>query len=270
MTVFTVTVFPGSVQQMDDVVSAEPDAQRFRVEELSARSGAPVRTIREYQTWQILHPPTRIGRVGFYDDSHVHRLERIARLQARGYSIAAIRDLFEAWDQGADLRQVLGVDDEAELSADEAPIVVSDEQLSELLPEVAGSSRLRARAECVGLLVAHEGGWIARSPSLLYLMADSIGAGLSPSAALDLAEAVVAAATEAGRAAAVAVQLGARAGDDGAEALLRRGRVLIARAIATHTVDQTGRHLAAQADTDPRLAELVAQVRVGTVVTSRR
>src|SRR5690349_25099164 len=87
------------------------DVPRFRVEELSARTGAPVRTIREYQTWQILHPPSKVGRVGLYDESHVRRLEGIARLQERGYSIAAIRDLFRAWEQGAGLRDVLGVDD---------------------------------------------------------------------------------------------------------------------------------------------------------------
>ena len=127
-----------------DVVEDAPQA--MAVEELSARTGAPVRTIREYQTWQILHPPTRVGRRGFYDESHVRRLEGIARLQERGYSIAAIRDLFEAWEQGEGLRDVLGVDDAIGLPADEAPISISRDQLAELLPAVAGSDRVLARA----------------------------------------------------------------------------------------------------------------------------
>src|SRR5689334_4189366 len=137
---------------MPDLSPADDDAPRFRVEELSARTGAPVRTIREYQTWQILHPPTKVGRVGFYDESHVRRLERIARLQQRGYSIAAIRDLFEAWDEGAALSDVLGLDDAVGLPADEAAVVLGPEQLAAIVPAITSSSRLLARACTVGLL----------------------------------------------------------------------------------------------------------------------
>ena len=43
----------------------------------------------------------------------------IARLQERGYSLAAMRDLFEAWDAGQDLVGVL--DDPASPMLEEAP-----------------------------------------------------------------------------------------------------------------------------------------------------
>ena len=188
-----------SAQHDDDTVTG------FRVEELSARTGAPVRTIREYQTWQILHPPTRVGRLGFYDESHVRRLEGIARLQERGYSIAAIRDLFEAWEQGAGLRDVLGVDDAIGLPADEAPIALSGEQLAGLLPDIARSKRLLTRACTIGLLLEDGGGYMARSPALAQLVADAVGAGATPTAALDLAEAVVVAAEQVGEAVATTV-----------------------------------------------------------------
>ena len=244
-----------------DVVEDAPQA--MAVEELSARTGAPVRTIREYQTWQILHPPTRVGRRGFYDESHVRRLEGIARLQERGYSIAAIRDLFEAWEQGEGLRDVLGVDDAIGLPADEAPISISRDQLAELLPAVAGSDRLLARARRVRLVAPHGDGYVARSPALLQLVADAIAAGVSPTAALDVAGAVTAAADATGRAAADAVVTGVDRGED-VDALLRRARGLLARSVATHTIDRVGHHLLEQAGNRPELADLVAGIRIGT------
>lgn len=241
------------------------DATRegMTVEELSARTGAPVRTIREYQTWQILHPPTRVGRRGVYDESHVRRLEGIARLQERGYSIAAIRDLFDAWEQGAGLRDVLGVDDAIGLPADEAPIAISRARFAELLPALAASDRLVTRARQARLIAADGDGYLARSPALVQLVADAIAAGVPPTAALDLAAAVTSAADATGRAAAEVVATGVDRGED-VEALVRRGRVLLARSIATHTIDRVGHHLLDQAESRPELGELVAGIRIGT------
>jgi DNA-binding transcriptional MerR regulator len=251
------------------VSDAEPTDHptRFRVEELAARTGAPVRTIREYQTWQVLHPPTKVGRVGFYDDSHVRRLEAIARMQERGYSIAAIRDLFRAWDQGAGLHDVLGIGDSVGIPVDEAAVELSAEQLTQLLPAIAASPRLRRRAVKVGLLVEDGDRIGARSPALVQLAADAMRAGLSPTAALDLAETVVASAGQIGAAVATIVAKGASA--DGAatlEPLVRQGRMLLARAVASHTIDQVGRHLDHQAHAVPELKALVADVRVGRTV----
>jgi DNA-binding transcriptional MerR regulator len=236
------------------------------VEELSARTGAPVRTIREYQTWQILHPPTKVGRRGFYDESHVRRLEGIARLQERGYSIAAIRELFDAWEQGAGLRDVLGLDDAIGLPADEAPIAITSAQLADLLPAIASSDRLVARACKHRVIVVDGDGYLARSPALLQLVADAIAAGVSATTALDLAAAVTGAADEVGRATAGVVATGLDDGD--VEPLVRRGRVLLARSVATHTIDRVGHHLLEQAELRPELAELVAGIRIGT--TPRR
>ena len=237
------------------------------VEELSARTGAPVRTIREYQTWQILHPPTRVGRRGFYGESHVRRLEGIARLQERGYSIAAIRDLFDAWEQGAGLRDVLGVDDAIGLPADEAPIVITREQLAELLAPIAESDRLLARSCKIRLLVPRGDEYLARSPALVQLVADAIAAGVSPSAALDLAAAVTSAADATGRAVADVVATGVDNGED-VDALVRRGRVLLARSVATHTIDRAGHHLLDQSTSRPALGELVAGIRIGSTPRS--
>lgn len=233
------------------------------VEKLSARTGTPVRTIREYQTWQVLHPPTRIGRRGFYDETHVRRLEGIARLQERGYSIAAMRELFAAWEQGAGLRDVLGMDDPIGLPADEAPITLARDQLAELLPVIANSDRLLARARSLRVIVPEGNGFVARSPALVQLVADAIGAGVSASAALDLAASVIDAADAAGQAAANVVVDGLDRGAD-VEPLMRRGRVLLARAIATHTIDRVGHHLLARSNDHRELAQLVSGIRIGS------
>src|SRR5262249_20778472 len=139
-----------------------PDGEPvLSVEQLSARTGAPVRTIREYQTWRILHPPTRAGRRAFFDQAPVERLAGVAPPPDPGYSIAAIRDLFEAWEQGGDLRDVLGVDEAIAPPADEAPVLLGSTQLAALLPAIAASDRLTARAVRCGLLVRHGDGFAA-------------------------------------------------------------------------------------------------------------
>jgi DNA-binding transcriptional MerR regulator len=62
----------------------------MRVEQLSVGTGLSVDTIRYYQSKGLLDPPRREGRVAWYDDRHVERLERIRSLQQRGFTLATI------------------------------------------------------------------------------------------------------------------------------------------------------------------------------------
>ncbi|HXX90944.1 MAG TPA: MerR family transcriptional regulator [Acidimicrobiales bacterium] len=62
----------------------------MRVEELAARSGVTVDTVRYYQAKGLLPAPRRQGRVALYDDGHLARIERIRALQARGFTLATI------------------------------------------------------------------------------------------------------------------------------------------------------------------------------------
>ena len=126
------------------------------------------------------------------------------------------------------------------------------------------STRLLARALRIRLLQRDGDGFVGRSPSLLQLVADVIGTGVSPTAALDLAEGIIDAADAAGRVVAATIALGAASGADAVAPLVRRGRALLGRAIASHTVDEVARHLRTD---DPELAELLDSVRIGTVVT---
>jgi DNA-binding transcriptional MerR regulator len=65
----------------------------YRVEELAAMAEVSVDTVRYYQARDLLPAPERVGRVAWYDESHVDRLATIRRLQGRGLSLAVIRRL---------------------------------------------------------------------------------------------------------------------------------------------------------------------------------
>ncbi|MBD3574732.1 MerR family transcriptional regulator [Streptomyces sp. KD18] len=89
---------------MADQVAAE-----YRIEDLAHRSGATVRTIRAYQDRGLLPRPERRGRSNVYRDAHLVRLRQIADLLDRGYTLASIKELLEAWDEGRGLGGVLGL-----------------------------------------------------------------------------------------------------------------------------------------------------------------
>ncbi|MFI6092422.1 MerR family transcriptional regulator [Streptomyces sp. NPDC051218] len=81
----------------------------YRIEDLAHLSGATVRTIRAYQDRGLLPRPERRGRANVYGDAHLARLRQIADLLDRGYTLASIKELLEAWDAGRGLGGVLGL-----------------------------------------------------------------------------------------------------------------------------------------------------------------
>lgn len=81
----------------------------YRIEDLAHLSGATVRTIRAYQDRGLLPRPVRRGRANVYADAHLARLRQIADLLDRGYTLASIKELLEAWDAGRGLGGVLGL-----------------------------------------------------------------------------------------------------------------------------------------------------------------
>src|SRR3954453_17163206 len=68
----------------------QPGGDEYTIDELAARTGMTVRTVRFYATEGLLPPPTRRGRVGYYGPAHRMRLELIRTLQEHGYTLAAI------------------------------------------------------------------------------------------------------------------------------------------------------------------------------------
>ncbi len=243
-------------------VSAEEPG--WPVEVLAARAGLPVRTIREYQTMRVLEPPVRRGRVAFYGEAHLRRLDLIARLQERGYSLAGIRDLFGAWAAGRDLAGVLAGPDGA--LAEEAPGVLDPNALQAAFPHLP-TGRL-GELVTLGVVVEDAAGeYCVPSPSLLGLLDDAIANGVSTDGALAVAGAIAAGAR--GIAGAVAAtlgeELGDRVDDEAIVALLRRGRVLVAQATSRLLLHELGLALAQAATRPdaPGLAGLADRLRVG-------
>ncbi len=82
---------------------------RYRVEELAAATGTSVDTIRYYQHRGLLEAPAREGRVAYYDDAHVERLQRIRQLKEQGLSLATIGRLLSGAIHPADAALVTAV-----------------------------------------------------------------------------------------------------------------------------------------------------------------
>ena len=60
------------------------------IDQLSERTGFPVRTIRYYVQEGLVDPPAGRGRGGYYYDSHLQRLLEIKALQDRGLKLAGL------------------------------------------------------------------------------------------------------------------------------------------------------------------------------------
>jgi DNA-binding transcriptional MerR regulator len=237
----------------------------WTVDQLATRAGLPVRTIREYQTMRVLDPPARQGRVAFYGEAHLRRLELIARLQERGYSLAGIRDLLEAWAAGGDLAGILVGPDGA--LAEESPVVLDRHGLQAAVSHLPTDRLGELFDRCIVIARAPDE-YCVPSPSLLVLLDDAVANGVAIDDALAVASAIVTGVR--GIASAVATTLaeamGDRADDEAMVALLRRGRVLVAQATSRLLLDELGLALAnppGRPD-DPRLAKLVDQLRTRT------
>lgn len=161
--------------QSDGDEATEPG---YTIDELAAASQIPSRTIRFYQSKGVLQPPEKRGRVAYYGESHLERLELIGKLQDRGLRISAIRTLLKRIDDGeVDLGSWLGL--EAQLTASWAhdqPRTVTKAELRDL----AGSRRAGLIADLVRLDLATRTGdvYLVRSPTLLQIAMRLEGAGV--------------------------------------------------------------------------------------------
>jgi DNA-binding transcriptional MerR regulator len=164
------------------------------IDELSRRSGVTSRNIRAYQTRGLLPPPRMSGRVGYYETRHLARLKYIASLQERGFSLAAVHALLEAWDAGRNLNDILGFEEALTAPwSDAKPERFSIERLLELFPETAEDPALLDRALELGLLVVVDDDQLeAPDPRLIFVGAGLVGAGIPLAAALDEYERVAA------------------------------------------------------------------------------
>ncbi|MCU0579699.1 MAG: helix-turn-helix domain-containing protein [Desulfobacterota bacterium] len=73
----------------------------YTIEQLSEKTGFPIRTIRYYIQEGLLEPPAGRGRGGFYYDSHLQRLMEIKAFQDRGLKLGAIQEMFKRGESPA-------------------------------------------------------------------------------------------------------------------------------------------------------------------------
>jgi DNA-binding transcriptional MerR regulator len=124
---------------------------RHRIDELAARSGVSVDTIRFYQGKGLLPPPVREGRIAWYSDEHLERLARVRDLKQKGFSLRSIRRLLAGDLDQADAALVAAVAES--VPGDEVRAPPEGLTLDELAARSGVSTQLLHAIEREGLLV---------------------------------------------------------------------------------------------------------------------
>ncbi|MFJ3951570.1 MerR family transcriptional regulator [Streptomyces libani] len=162
-------------------MTEQPPRAEYRIEDLAHLSGATVRTIRAYQDRGLLPRPERRGRANVYGAAHLARLRQIADLLDRGYTLASIKELLEAWDAGRDLGGVLGL--VAEIDGPWTDEEASRISRTDLDAAFGGSPDETALAEAVELGVleripGRDDEYLVPSPQELAVAAELHSAGV--------------------------------------------------------------------------------------------
>jgi DNA-binding transcriptional MerR regulator len=162
-----------------------PNRPEYRIDDLARKAGTTTRNVRAYQERGLLHPPRRSGRLALFDDSHVARLKIIGSMLERGYTGAHIREMLDAWEQGKDLGDVLGLEQELVNSwADDQPATVTLTRARELAGDQPSFDRLVADK----LIEVRGTRAVIQRPKLLNAFAEMRGYGMAMGTVLDLHE----------------------------------------------------------------------------------
>lgn len=163
--------------ELDEVEDGEPgtdadaagnDEATYTIDQLTAETGIPSRTIRFYQSSGVLPKPEKRGRIAYYGPHHVERLALIGQLQDRGLRMRAIKDLVEQIEGGdLVLNEWLGLEEQLQSAwVDDAPQILDRAGLEAMLGE--------RRPGFVAELVRHglvenrsDGTFLVTSPGLL-------------------------------------------------------------------------------------------------------
>src|SRR5687768_11154606 len=132
-----------------------PATEAMRLDDLAREAGVATTTVRLYQSKGLLPGPRLVGRTGFYDGSHLARLALIARLQEEGFSLAGIGRLLQTWEEGRDLDDLVGVEQQLDaLLNGRHEVVLDAADLLARFPPDALSPELIQRAASLGLIEA--------------------------------------------------------------------------------------------------------------------
>ncbi|MEY2475834.1 MAG: hypothetical protein QOG87_1149 [Actinomycetota bacterium] len=148
------------------------------IDEFARVAGTTVRNVRLYQERGLVPAPERRGRErALYGDEHLRRVRLVRTFLERGYPLAAIRDLIEAWEAKRSLGDVLGFEEAlAEPFTSEEPRTFTLGELQALFPNDDGTGL--ARAIELGVLAPDGDDFLAPVPSLLRVGADLVADGV--------------------------------------------------------------------------------------------
>ena len=150
----------------------------YTIDELAREAGATVRNVRAYQERGILPPPRRQGRVGVYGAAHLARLKIIGSMLSRGYTLANVGELVEAWERGQNVGDIIGL--EAAVTSpwtDEQPTRLTIEQALAMFGEMPPPAVL-ARAVELDVIRPVEGGFEVPSMKLLNVAVELMHEGV--------------------------------------------------------------------------------------------
>jgi DNA-binding transcriptional MerR regulator len=128
------------------------------IDELARDFQLPVSTLRMYQHRGLLPSPERRGRVAYYSDGHADRLRMLVALQERGFSLAAIKELLDSWQEGRSLDDVLGMAVAGSVWEREEPLVLDPAELVARFPAGGVTPELFLRAAELGITNLTEDG----------------------------------------------------------------------------------------------------------------
>jgi DNA-binding transcriptional MerR regulator len=161
------------------------DHELLTIDELARAAGTTVRNVRVYQDRGLLPPPERRGRIGLYGPDHLRRLRLVLRMLGRGYPLAAIRELVEAWEEQRDLGSVLGLEEAITAPyQEEGPRRLAAGRFRELL---GGDEVAVARAVETGLARLDGDDVVINNPRFFDVGLELLAEGFPPRAMVEVA-----------------------------------------------------------------------------------
>jgi DNA-binding transcriptional MerR regulator len=165
------------------------------IEQLASQADTATSTVRMYQTKGLLPPPVRRGRIGYYGQDHLSRLRLIADLQEQGFSLASIKQLTRAWENGRSLDDVLGLETQvASAWAHEEPVRLGLREFRERFPGQKVTPAIITRAIRMGLISVDGATVVVHNPGFLRIGSELARQGIPAAEALDELQALQSAA----------------------------------------------------------------------------
>lgn len=163
-------------------MSDHANEHSLTIDGLARAADVATSTVRMYQHRGLLAPPEKRGRVGYYGEAHLARLQLIGTLQDRGFSLAGIKELVAGLDRGESLGAVLGLGvttSGGSTWASEQPAELSLAEFAERLPLDQFTSEMAQRVVALGLIDLIDGDRVVvRSPEFLRIGSELAALGL--------------------------------------------------------------------------------------------